>query len=127
MGLTHNFGISWFNHPHWGLMIETKKKTTFYEVNAGALAVWRQSLAIDGALLFNCMPSVVRNYSGNSLNGFKMTLDQTLENIPDHPVAQDLFPDPNNQVSGKNSNCLIDWSRFLQLNTRVSCEDIVTI
>lgn len=95
MGLTHNFGISWFNHPHWGLMIEIKK-TTFYEVNAGAQAVWRLSLAIDGALLFNCMPRVVRNYSENSLNGFKMTLDQTLENIPDRPVAQDLFPDPTN-------------------------------
>ena len=126
MGMTHNFGISWTNHPHWGLLININKPT-FYVVNARAVSVWRQSLATDGALLFNCMPSVVRNYQGKTLNGFKMTLDQTLETIPDRPLAQGLFPDPINQESGKNSNCLIDWSKFLKLNTRKLNEDIVYI
>ena len=126
MGLTHNFGISWTNHPHWGLLINIIKPT-FHEVNAGAMSVWRQSLAIDGALLFNSMPNVVRNYQGKTLNGFKMTLDQTLETIPDRPLAQGLFPDPISQETGKNSNCLIDWSRFLKLTTRKPCEDIVCL
>ena len=116
-GLTHNFGIIWNDHPHWGRIIEIKK-ITFYEINACALSVWRQSLAVDGAMLFNCMPSTVRNYNGKSLSGFKMTLDQVLENIPDRPIAQGLFPDPINQESGKNSKCLVDWSKFLKLNSR---------
>ena len=30
MGLTHNFGISWTNHPHWGLLINISKPT-FYK------------------------------------------------------------------------------------------------
>ena len=117
-GLTHNFGISWYDHPHWGRMIVINKPT-FYVTNACALAVWRQSLAVDGAMLFNCMPSTVRNYGGKSLSGFKMTLDQVLETIPDRPIAQGLFPDPISQETGKNSNCLIDWSKYLKLNSRI--------
>ena len=74
-GLTHNFGISWYTHPHWGLLIKIKKPV-FYEIDAGVYHAWRQSLAVEGALLFNCMPSNVRNYPGKTLEGFKMTLDQ---------------------------------------------------
>ena len=65
------------------------------------------------------MPSSVRNYEGKSLSGFKMTLDQVLETIPDQPIAQGLFPDPISQESGKKSNCLIDWSKYLKLNSRI--------
>ena len=42
-----------------------------------------QSLAVFGAMLYNRMPSSVRKYSGNSLSGFKIPLDQFLENILD--------------------------------------------
>ena len=97
-GLTHNFGLTWSNHPHWGLLIDIKKPH-FPELNTGSVAVWRQSLAVDGGLLYNHMPSVIRNYSGNTLSGFKMTLDQLLERIPDRPLAQGLYPDPVNCVS----------------------------
>ena len=55
---------------------------------------------------------------GKSLSGFKMTLDQTLETIPDCPPSQGLYPAPVNYITGRNSNCLLDWSRYLRLSGR---------
>ena len=101
-------------------------KPDFTELNARSVAAWRQSLAVDGGLLFNHMPSEIRNYNGNSLSGFKMTLDQLLERIPDRPLAQGLYPDPVNCVSGLHSNCLIDWSKYLKLCSRVSVDLVNT-
>ena len=72
MGLTHNFGLSWFSHPQWGLLVHINKPT-FDETSGGVLSIWRQSLSVEGALLFNCMPSSVRNFKGDNLNSFKMT------------------------------------------------------
>ena len=116
-GKTHNFGINWTKHPRWGLMIDIVYPK-YYKVNSKAWNNWRQSLGVDGALLFNNLPFDVRNYSGDSLSGFKMKLDQTLETIPDCPVSQGLFPAPINQNTGRNSNCLIDWCKHLRLNNR---------
>ena len=116
-GLTHNFGIIWRKHPHRGTLIDIKQPK-FYKVSNRALAVWRQSLAVNGASLFNAMPENVRNYEGKSLSGFKMTLDQTLETIPDCPPSQGLYPAPVNYITGRNSNCLLDWSRYLRLSGR---------
>ena len=124
-GLTHNFGLTWTEHVHWGLMIDINKPH-FTELNAGSVAAWRQSLAVDGGMLFNHMSSNIRNYEGTSLSGFKMTLDQLLETIPDRPLAQGLYPDPINNVTGLNSNCLIDWSKHLKLCNRLSV-DLVLI
>ena len=59
-------------------------------------------------MLFNNLPYDVRNYPGDSLAGFKMKLDQTLEQIHDCPVSQGLYPTPINQNIGRNSNCIID-------------------
>ena len=120
-GLTHNFGVSWHNHPHWGLLINIKKPV-FHSINAGVYQAWRQSLAVEGALLFNCMPSHVRNYPGKTINGFKMTLDQVLEKIPDCPPSQGLYPEPINGETDRNSNCLTDWSKFLKLSNRQPVE-----
>ena len=55
-----------------------------------------------------------------------MTLDQVLENILDCPLSQGLHPNKNNAETGRNSNCLIDWSKFLKLNTRIP-EEIVPL
>ena len=89
--------------------------------------LWRQSLSISGATLFNSMPFKVRNYEGNTIAGFKMTLDQVLENIPDCPLSYGLYPAPINPDSNMNSNCLIDWSRYLKLPQRkeLSIKDIL--
>ena len=120
-GLTHNFGVTWHNHPHRGLLINIRKPV-FHSTNARVYQAWRQSLAVEGVLLFNCMPSHVRNYPGKTINGFKMTLDQLLEKIPDCPPSQGLLPDPINAETGRNSNCLTDWSKFLKLSTRQPVE-----
>ena len=117
MGLTHNFGIEWYTHPRWGKMVKINYPK-FYKVKSGALRIWRQSLGVDGALLFNCLPYDVRNYPGETLSGFKMKLDQLFENIPDCPISQGLYPTPINVISGRNSNCIIDWCRHLKLNSR---------
>ena len=90
----------------------------FYKVNSSAQKIWRQSLGVDGAMIFNSLPYDVMNYPGDSLSGFKMELDQTLEIIPDCPVSQGLYPAPINHISGKNSNCIIHWCRYLKLNSR---------
>ena len=82
------------------------------------LNIWRQSIGISGAILFNAMPYNVRNYKGKSISGFKMTLNQELEKIPDCPLLYGLYPDPINPDTNMNSNCLVDWSRHLKLNQR---------
>ena len=107
MGKTHNFGLEWKTHPRWGKLISINYPK-FYKVNSHVYKIWRQSLGVDGAMLFNNLPYEVRNYPGDSLSGFKMKLDQTLEMIPDFPVSQGLYPLPINHITGKNSNCLID-------------------
>ena len=122
-GLTHNFGLSWYSQPHWGLLANIDKPV-FHETRAAVYSMWRQSLAVEGALLINSMPSNVRNYPGKSLSGFKMTLDQVLENIPDCPPSHGLYPKPINTETGRNSNCLLDWSRFLKLRSRLTEENV---
>ena len=52
------------------------------------------------------------------INYFKTQLDKFLEGIPDCPLTSELYPDPINLITGRNSNCLIDWIRYLKLNTR---------
>ena len=56
-GLTHNFGIMWNNHPHWGILINIVKPV-FYETSAGIYSIWRQSLAIECAILFNFLTTL---------------------------------------------------------------------
>ena len=124
-GLTHNFGLTWNDHPHWGLLINIEKPV-FYETKAAVYSIWRQSLAVEGTLLFNSMPSNVRNYPGKTLSGFKMMLDQVLENIPDCPPSHGLYPEPINTETGSNSNCLIDWSCFLKLRSRLTEENVLS-
>ena len=51
------------------------KQPKYYTINGKVLNIWRQSIGISGAILFNAMPYNVRNYEGNSISGFKMTLD----------------------------------------------------
>ena len=94
------------------------KQPKYYTIKGKVLNVWRQSIGISGAILFNAMPYNVRNYGGNSISGFKMTLDQVLENIPDCPLSYGLYPDPINPDTNMNSNCLVDWSRHMKLNQR---------
>ena len=89
--------------------------------------LWDQSLNIHGGKLFNSLPPNIRSFNGltdpdvsitTRINGFKSLLDKFLEIIPDCPLTQDLYPDPINPITGRNSNCIIDWVRHLRINTR---------
>ena len=125
-GLTHNFGLSWRNDEHKDILIEINQ-LKYYQISGKVLHIWKQSNGVSGATLFNSMPYKVRNYAGNSISGFKMTLDQVLENIPDCPLSYGLYPEPINQDTNRNSNCLIDWSRHLKLPPReeIDIEDVL--
>ena len=116
-GLTHNYGLTWRIDEHKGIIIDIKQ-LKYYQVKGKVLNIWRQSIGVSGAALFNSMPYKVRNYEGKSISGFKMTLDQVLENIPDCPLSYGLYPDPINPVTNRNSNCLTDWSHYLKLPQR---------
>ena len=116
-GLTHNFGLTWRNDEHKGILIEINQ-LKYYQISGKILNIWKQSIGVSGATLFNSMPYKVRNYAGKSISGFKMTLDQVLENIPDCPLSYGLYPVPINPDTNRNSNCLIDWSRHLRLPQR---------
>ena len=89
--------------------------------------LWDQSLQIHGGKLFNCLPPNIRSFTGKSdaevstssrIKGFKTLLDKFLEQIPDCPLTQNLYPDPINPITDRNSNCIIDWVNYLKINTR---------
>ena len=113
-GLTHNFGIKWRNDPHKGILIDIKQ-IKHYSISGKVQRIWSQSLGVGGANLFNVMPYKVRNYGGKTISGFKMTLDQVLETIPDCPLSNGLYSGPINPITNMNSNCLIDWGRYMKL------------
>ena len=120
-GLTHNFGISWRYDDHKGLMININQ-LKYHSISNNVLNIWKQLLGVNGAMLFNSLPYKVRNYGGKSISGFKMTLDQVLETIPDCPPSIGLYPLPINTESMKNSNCIIDWCKYLKISQRREIE-----
>ena len=111
---------------HKGILIDINQ-LKYYQISGKVLNIWKQSIGVSGASLFNSMPYKVRNYSGKSVSGFKMTLDQVLENIPDCPLSYGLYPEPINPDTNRNSNCLIDWSQHLKLPQRkeINIEDVL--
>ena len=93
------------------LRLWTKQPST----NKG-LHLWRQSLPVNGGSLFNCLPQHIRDIKDVSVDCFKENLDKFLETVPDCPKTQYLNPAPINPVSGKNSNCLMDWINYIGRN-----------
>ena len=88
------------------------------KLSARMRTLWNQSLTVHGAKLFNCMPAHIRGASGISKESFKSMLDDTLGIIPDCPITSDLVPDPVCSISGRNSNSLVDWIKFLKMDER---------
>ena len=74
----------------------------------------RNSLLHHGILLYNSIPSNIRN-SSDSLNEFKLKLDEFLSTVPDHPAVPGLTPDAPD-MDGDPSNCLLDWVKYLRRN-----------
>ena len=114
-GLVRNCGIIWNNHPYKGTLVNNDHPKVS-EVSNFALNLWRQTLPIDGRSLFNMMPRYIRDIQDVSIDSFKNKLDKYLETIPDCPRTNNLLPVPINPISNKNSNCIMDWIRYIGRN-----------
>ena len=77
--------------------------------------VREESFSVEGPLLFNCLPTKIRNFYGKK-EEFKKLLDNFLECIPDEPV---LNADGNNcqRANGCRSNSVRDWMKIVETDT----------
>ena len=66
------------------------------------------SFQINGAKLFNSLPSKIRNIK-RDLEEFKEALDGYLSTIPDQPRMGSLVPAATDQLTGRQSNSLLAW------------------
>ena len=89
------------------------------------------SFTIQGGKLFNSLTQSIRNYrtaDGGTLEGFKRTLGNYLQAIPDLPrdPGGGWMPDPTDQ-SGYSSNSLHHWRPFLQKNypSKIKIVDLI--
>ena len=100
---------------HRGKMISIKT----YNSSTPALArkMIDQSLAVHGGSLFNLLPEELRSFMG-TVEEFKTQLDEFLMVIPDHLVCSNLYPEPINKDTCRNSNSLIDWIPYLNIRER---------
>ena len=72
-----------------------------------------KSIFHQGPILFNELPVVIREYSGE-FDGFKLLLDEFLTIIPDRPCLNGYYND-NLDIYGKETNCIIQWIRNMKL------------
>ena len=112
-GLVENCGLNWYIHEYKGRLV---KITHPKGASNRALELWRQTLPVNGGSLFNSLPQYIRDISDTSVDSFKLKLDLYLETIPDCPMSSNLYPAPINPISGKNSNCIMDWIQFMGRN-----------
>lgn len=68
-----------------------------------------QSLQINGARLFNCLPKRIREI--HITEDFKEQLDLWLATVPDQPRIGNLTPGAVCEVTGRQSNSLLAWAR----------------
>ena len=123
-GKVPNFGLSWTDNSKRGIMINIKT----YNSKTPALArnMIDQSLSVHGGNLFNLLPEKLRCFTG-TVDAFKSQLDDFLKEIPNQPVGKDLYPEPVNKETCKNSNSLIDWIPYLNLRDRRKCGNHVQL
>ena len=117
-GFVSDCGINWIIHPYKGRLVKIihPKMNANIKCSSKALSLWRQSLPVNGASLYNKMPQYIRDCTDMTIDCFKSRLDKYLKTIPDCLVTKGLYPDPINPVTGKNSNCLIDWINYINRN-----------
>ena len=84
------------------------------KVSEKSKKIWEESFLVEGPLLFNSMPAVIRNYDG-SKEGFKKLIDEFFTHIPD-----ELVYNGNENVckraNGFISNSIRDWIKAIQSN-----------
>ena len=115
MGLAPNFGLKWDSNIRRGRMITMSKISS--KIPRKALSLREQSLSVHGGKLYNLLPRDLRDYNGDK-EGFKVILDDFLQNIPDQPMCEGLHPAPINTVTNRNSNSVIDWIIHLNMRDR---------
>ena len=77
---------------------------------AAVQATRTASLPVRGTLLFNCLPSQLRNMTGCHREAFKAALDRYLSSIPDEPLI------PGYTAFRRcASNSLVDWVSALRV------------
>ena len=106
-GMVPNFGISTStNNPRMGRLIEIPpNKVGRYRYQT----LFEASMKIEGARLFNGLPSFVRDLNC-PLDKFKSIIYEFLTTIPDQPSTNSL----KSTIMGRNmkpSNSLLDWFR----------------
>ena len=69
-----------------------------------------QSFQINGARLFNSLPKKIRNISKDQ-EVFKASLDEFLSSVPDQPRMGSLIPAATEQMTGRQSNSILAWTR----------------
>ena len=69
-----------------------------------------QSFQINGARLFNSIPKKIRNIMKDQ-DHFKASLDEFLSSVPDQPWIGSLVPSATDQLTGRQSNSLLAWTR----------------
>ena len=92
------------NRPSKGRVLKVPKITSKVK------KVREESFMVEGPMLFNSMPPIIRNFDG-SKECFKKLLDEFLTYIPDEPVHNS---DNNNcrRANDFRSNSVRDWIKI---------------
>ena len=103
-----NFNISTKYDGRFGRKIELPKLSG----SVGSIKTIRErTINVAWAQIFNSMPRIIREYSGD-FKGFKSMIDTYLMEVPDCPVL-DGYILHNMDENSKPSNSLIHWNRNL--------------
>ena len=73
-----------------------------------------KSIFVQGPMLFNELPAVIREYEGK-FEIFKALIDTFLDEIPDRPCLNGYYTD-NKDIFDKETNSLVHWIRNLKLS-----------
>ena len=115
-GLVPNCNLQWSTNPSSGRLCSIPKAPA--SATGKTKSIRQDSFQYQAPVIFNSLPLEICLIDG-SLATFKLHLDNYLARLPDLPlVLNGLLPPPVNQVTARNSNCIIDWARFLHFENR---------
>ena len=112
-----------------GIQAEQTRKGRMVKIEnqckiVSAESLFRSSFYFTGPTLFNSLPRYLRDLTGVNTDTFKKHLDSFLMYIPDQPRTIGCHPLPTNHVTGKQSNALCDWFKYLPQTTLAKCAGI---
>ena len=96
-----------------GRLVKVKPLST--QSSAKTKSIRDGSFMINGPRLFNSLPANIRDLTGCSVEAFKNHLDIYLSTLPDEPSCDLLQPSAVNQITGRQSNSIIDQARAAAL------------